>query len=152
MAIRESSAIWKGNLTEGDGSMRLGSGAYEGAFSRASRFEDGPGTNPEELLGAAHAGCFSMYLSLILSKAGHVPTRIDTTVKVHLGDGPKITLIELSTVGDVPGIDEKTFMEFAEQARKGCPVSQALSAVDMSLKAKLTSRIDTGKHPILQEQ
>lgn len=152
MAIRESSAIWKGNLTEGNGSMRLGSGAYEGAFSRASRFEDGPGTNPEELLGAAHAGCFSMYLSLILSKAGHVPTRIDTTAKVHLGEGPKITLIELSTVGDVPGIDEKTFMEFAEQARKGCPVSQALSAVDMSLKAKLTSRIDTEKNPILQEQ
>ncbi len=151
MAIRESSAIWKGNLTEGNGSMRLGSGAYEGAFSRASRFEDGPGTNPEELLGAAHAGCFSMYLSLILSKAGHVPTRIDTTAKVHLEDGPKITLIELSTVGDVPGIDEKTFMEFAEQARKGCPVSQALSAVDMSLKAKLTSRIDTEKNPILQE-
>ena len=152
MAIRESSAIWKGNLTEGNGSMRLGSGAYEGAFSRASRFEDGPGTNPEELLGAAHAGCFSMYLSLILSKAGHVPTRIDTTSKVHLEEGPKITLIELSTVGDVPGIDEKTFMEFAEQARKGCPVSQALSAVDMSLKAKLTSEIDTEKHPILQEQ
>ena len=152
MAIRESSAIWKGNLTEGDGSMRLGSGAYEGAFSRASRFEDGPGTNPEELLGAAHAGCFSMYLSLILSKAGHVPTRIDTTAKVHLEDGPKITLIELSTVGDVPGIDEKTFMEFAEQARKGCPVSQALSAVDMSLKARLTSKIDAEKHPILQEQ
>ena len=151
MAIRESSAIWKGNLTEGNGSMRLGSGAYEGAFSRASRFEDGPGTNPEELLGAANAGCFSMYLSLILSKAGHVPTRIDTTAKVHLEDGPKITLIELSTVGDVPGIDEKTFMEFAEQARKGCPVSQALSAVDMSLKARLTSRIDTEKHPILQK-
>jgi osmotically inducible protein OsmC len=152
MAIRESSAIWKGNLTEGNGSMRLGSGAYEGAFSRASRFEDGPGTNPEELLGAAHAGCFSMYLSLILSKAGHVPTRIDTTAKVHLEDGPKITLIELSTVGDVPGIDEKTFMEFAEQARKGCPVSQALSAVEMSLKAKLTSRIDAEKRPIPQEQ
>jgi osmotically inducible protein OsmC len=152
MAIRESSAIWEGNLTEGNGSMRLGSGAYEGAFSRASRFEDGPGTNPEELIGAAHAGCFSMYLSLILSKAGHVPMRIDTTAKVHLGEGPKITLIELSTVGDVPGIDEKTFMEFAEQARKGCPVSQALSAVDMSLKAKLTSRIDTDKNPILQEQ
>jgi osmotically inducible protein OsmC len=152
MAIRESSAIWKGNLTEGNGSMRLGSGAYEGAFSRASRFEDGPGTNPEELLGAAHAGCFSMYLSLILSKAGHVPTRIDTTTKVHLGEGPKITLIELSTVGDVPGIDKKTFKEFAEQARKGCPVSQALSGVDMSLKAKLASRIDTEKKPILQEQ
>jgi osmotically inducible protein OsmC len=137
MAIRESSAIWKGNLTEGNGSMRLGSGAYEGAFSRASRFEDGPGTNPEELIGAAHAGCFSMYLSLILSKAGHIPTRIDTTAKVHLGEGPKITLIELSTIGEVPGIDEKTFVDFAEQAKKGCPVSQALAAVKMNLTARL---------------
>lgn len=137
MAIRESSAIWKGNLTEGNGSMRLGSGAYEGAFSRSSRFEDGPGTNPEELIGAAHAGCFSMYLSLILSKAGHVPTRIDTTAKVHLGEGPKITLIELSTVGEVPGIDEKTFVDFAVQAKKGCPVSQALAAVEMNLTARL---------------
>jgi osmotically inducible protein OsmC len=137
MAIRESSAIWKGNLTEGNGSMRLGSGAYEGAFSRASRFEDGPGTNPEELVGAAHAGCFSMYLSLILSQAGHVPTSIDTTARVHLGEGPKITLIELSAVGEVPGIDEKTFIEFAEQAKKGCPVSQALAAVDMNLTARL---------------
>ena len=137
MAVRESSAIWKGNLTEGNGSMRLGSGAFEGAFSRASRFEDGPGTNPEELIGAAHAGCFSMYLSLILSKAGHIPTRIDTTAKVHLGEGPKITLIELFTIGEVPGIDEKTFVDFAEQARKGCPVSQALAAVDMNLTARL---------------
>ena len=137
MAIRESSAIWKGNLIEGKGSMRLGSGAYEGDFSRASRFEDGPGTNPEELIGAAHAGCFSMFLSAVLSKAGHVPTRIATTAKVHLGDGPKITLIELSTVGEVPGIDEKTFIEFAEQAKKGCPVSQALAAVEISLTARL---------------
>jgi osmotically inducible protein OsmC len=137
MTIRESSAFWKGNLTEGNGSMRLGSGAYEGAFSRASRFEDGTGTNPEEMIGAAHAGCFSMYLSLILSKAGHVPTRIDTKAKVHLGEGPKITLIELSTVGEVPGIDETTFIEFAEQAKKGCPVSQALAAVDINLTARL---------------
>ena len=137
MAIRESSAIWKGSLIEGKGSMRLGSGAYEGDFSRASRFEDGPGTNPEELIGAAHAGCFSMFLSAVLSKAGHVPTRIATTAKVHLGEGPKITLIELSTVGEVPGIDEKTFIEFAEQAKKGCPVSQALAAVEISLEARL---------------
>jgi len=137
MAIRESSAIWKGSLVEGKGSMRLGSGAYEGDFSRASRFEDGPGTNPEELLGAAHAGCFSMFLSAILSKAGHVPTRIATTAKVHLDQGPKITRIELSTVGEVPGIDEKTFNEFAEQAKKGCPVSQALAAVEISLTARL---------------
>jgi len=137
MAIRESSAVWKGNLVDGKGSMRLGSGAFEGDFSRASRFEDGPGTNPEELIGAAHAGCFSMFLSAILSKAGHEPTSIATSVKVHLGDGPKITLLELSTVGIVPGIDEKTFVEFAEQAKQGCPVSQALSAVEMKLKAKL---------------
>lgn len=137
MAIRESSAIWEGSLTEGSGSMRLGSGAYEGAFTRASRFEEGPGTNPEELVGAAHAGCFSMFLSAILSKAGHVPTRIDTTARVHLGEGPKITLIELSTVGEVPGIDEKTFLEFAEQAKTGCPVSQALAAVEVKLTARL---------------
>ncbi|MDX9850686.1 MAG: OsmC family protein [Anaerolineaceae bacterium] len=137
MAISESSAIWKGNLKEGQGSMRLGSGGFEGPYSYLSRFEGGAGTNPEEMIGAAHAGCFSQYLALILSQAGHTPTRIDTTAKVHLGEGPKITLIELSTVGDVPGIDEKTFIEFAEKSKKGCPVSQALSAVDMKLTAKL---------------
>ena len=137
MAIRESSAIWKGSLTQGKGTMRLGSGAWEGEYTRASRFEEGPGTNPEELVGAAHAGCFSMFLSAVLSKAGHVPTNIATTATVHLGDGPKITLIELSTVGEVPGIDEKTFLEFAEQAKKGCPVSQALASVEIHLAAKL---------------
>lgn len=137
MAIRESSAVWHGNLVDGKGTMRLGSGAFEGEYTRASRFEDGPGTNPEELIGAAHAGCFSMFLSAILSKAGHEPTSIATSVKVHLGDGPKITLLELSTVGTVPGIDEKTFIEFAEEAKKGCPVSQALSAVEMKLTARL---------------
>ncbi len=141
MAIRESSATWKGNLTEGAGSMRLGSGAYEGAYSWASRFEDGPGTNPEEMIGAAHAGCFSMYLALILSKAGHIPTRIDTSAKVHLEEGPKITLIELSTLGEVPGIDEKTFIEFAERAKNECPVSQALAAVEMKLRAGLSQGI-----------
>lgn len=137
MAISESSAFWKGNFTEGEGKMRVGAGKYEGSYTSLSRFEDGAGTNPEELIGAAHAGCFSMYLALILSKAGHVPTSIDTTAKVHLGEGPKITMIELSTVGDVPGIDEKTFNEFAEKSKKGCPVSQALSTVNMTLTAKL---------------
>lgn len=137
MAIRESSATWQGNLVEGKGSMRLGSGAYEGEYSRASRFEDGPGTNPEELIGAAHAGCFSMFLAALLAKAGYTPENIATSAKVHLGDGPKITLIELSTVGTVQGIDEATFIEFAEQAKKGCPVSQALAAVEMKLTAKL---------------
>lgn len=137
MAIRESSAIWNGNLVDGKGTMRLASGAYEGEYTNASRFEEGPGTNPEELVGAAHAGCFSMFLSAILSDAGHAPVRIATTAKVHLGAGPRIRLIELSTVGEVPGIDEATFVEFAEKAKVGCPVSQALSAVDMKLTASL---------------
>ncbi|MHB8807205.1 MAG: OsmC family protein [Anaerolineaceae bacterium] len=137
MAIRESSAIWKGSSREGKGTMHLGSGAYEGPFSWTSRFKDGLGTNPEELIGAAHAGCFSMALSSILSKAGHIPTQITTTAKVHLDEGPKITQIELSTIGDVPGIDEKTFIEFADQAKKSCPVSQALAAIEISLTAKL---------------
>jgi osmotically inducible protein OsmC len=137
MAIRESSAIWNGNLNEGQGTMRLGSGAYEGAYTKASRFEEGPGTNPEELIGAAHAGCFSMFLAAILSDAGHVPTSIATTAKVHLGAGPRIRLIELSTVGIVPGIDEGTFIEFAEKAKVGCPVSQALAAVETKLAVRL---------------
>jgi lipoyl-dependent peroxiredoxin len=137
MAIRESSAIWNGNLNEGKGSMRLGSGAFEGEFSKASRFEDGPGTNPEELIGAANAGCFSMFLSAILSDAGHVPTRISTKAKVHLGAGPKITLIEPTTVGEVPGIDIDTFVEFANKAKVGCPVSQALAAVEIKMTATL---------------
>jgi len=137
MAIRESSAVWTGSLVQGKGKMNLGSGAYEGAYTKASRFEDGPGTNPEELIGAAHAGCFSMFLAAILSDAGHVPTTIATTAKVHLGSGPKITLIELSTIGDVPGIDGSTFADFADKAKKGCPVSQALAAVEITLKARL---------------
>lgn len=137
MATSKASATWKGNLKEGEGSVRLGSGGYEGSYSYLSRFEGGTGTNPEELIGAAHAGCFSMYLALILSEAGHTPTKIATTAKVHLGEGPKITHIDLSTEGDVPGIDAKTYTEFAEKAKKGCPVSQALAVVDMNLTAKL---------------
>ncbi len=137
MAIRHSSAVWKGNLTEGQGTMRLGSGLYEGPFTRASRFESGPGTNPEELIGAAHAGCFSMFLSALLSKSGFPPAEIRTTATVTLGDGPTITLIELETEGRVPGCDEKTFLEHAEQAKAGCPVSKALAAVPMKLTARL---------------
>lgn len=137
MPIRASSAVWTGSLNEGSGRMRLASGAYEGTYTKASRFEEGPGTNPEELIGAAHAGCFSMFLAAILSDAGHVPTSIATTATVHLGAGPRINLIELSTVGTVPGIDEATFIEFAEKAKVGCPVSQALASVDIRLTAKL---------------
>jgi osmotically inducible protein OsmC len=97
--IRESSAIWNGNFVDRKGTMRLASGAYEGEYTKASRFEEGPGTNPEEMVGAAHAGCFTMFLSAILSDAGHAPVRIATTAKVNLGAGPRIRLIELSTVG-----------------------------------------------------
>ncbi len=137
MPVRESTAVWNGTLNEGSGTMRLASGAFEGPFTKASRFENAAGTNPEELVGAAHAGCFSQYLAAILGDAGHPPKRIATSAKVHLGGGPKITLIELATIGEVPGIDEATFIEFAERAKKGCPVSQALAAVDMKLTAHL---------------
>ena len=135
MTISESSAVWNGNLKEGQGGMRLGSG--ETPYTYLSRFEDGAGTNPEELVGAAYAGCFSMFLAAILSDAGHTPTRIETIAKVHLGEGPKITHIDLSTVGTVSGIDEKTFTEFSEKAKSGCPVSQALAAVNKNLTAQL---------------
>ncbi len=137
MPVRSATAIWEGNLREGKGSMKLGSGAFEGEFSHATRFGDTPGTNPEELIGAAHAGCFSMFLSALLSKAGHVPTSINTSAKVHLGDGPKITLIELTTEAEVPGIDEQSFLQHAEEAKEGCPVSQALAATEIKLVAKL---------------
>ena len=137
MAISNSSAVWKGNLVNGSGSMKLGKGGYEGPFTKASRFDDGAGTNPEELIGAAHAGCYSMFLSAILSKSGFPPAEIRTSARVHLGDGPAITLIELETDARVPGCDEATFLEHAEKAKAGCPVSKALSAVPMRLTARL---------------
>jgi lipoyl-dependent peroxiredoxin len=137
MPVRSSAATWYGNLTEGKGTMVVGKGWCEGAFTRASRFENGEGTNPEELLGAAHAGCYSMYLSAILTKSGFPPERIHTTAQVHLGDGPTINLIELQTEGQVPNCDDKTFQEHAERAKKECPVSKALSAVEMQVSAKL---------------
>jgi osmotically inducible protein OsmC len=140
MAVRGAEAEWKGNLQGGKGTMKLGSGAFEGSYSFASRFEDGSGTNPEELIGAAHAGCFSMALSHMLSEAGHIPDAVHTTARVTIdkvGDGFKITSIELNTEGKVPGIDEKTFQEKAQAAKEGCPVSQALAGTDIKLKAKL---------------
>ena len=137
MAIRTSSAVWEGSIKEGKGKMQLGSGAYEGAYSWRSRFEEGDGTNPEELIGAAHAGCFSMALSDALTEANHIPEKIETEAKVHLKPGAGITLIELVTKAVVPGIDEKSFLELAEKAKKGCPVSQALAAVEIKLDARL---------------
>ena len=140
MPVRTAEAEWKGNLSRGSGRMKLGSGAFEGSYSFVSRFGDGPGSNPEELIGAAHAGCFSMALSHMLSEAGHIPDVVHTTAKVHIdkvGDGFKITSIELVTQGKVPGIDEETFQEKAEAAKEGCPVSQALAGTEIKLEAEL---------------
>ena len=137
MANRKSSAIWKGSSREGSGSVRLGSGLYEGPYTWASRFKEGPETNPEELIAAAHAACFSMALASDLSKAGHIPTLLTTSAEVMMDESPTITGVALSTVGEVPGIDEKTFIEFAENAKKNCPVSRALAAIEITLTAKL---------------
>ncbi len=140
MATRTAEAEWKGNLARGQGTMKLGSGAFEGAYSYASRFENGKGTNPEELIGAAHAGCFSMALAAALAKSGFNPTRVHTTAKVHLekvGDSFAITRIELNTEAQIPGIDAKTFQEHAEGAKKGCPVSRALAGTEITLQTKL---------------
>lgn len=140
MLIRNASAVWEGNLVAGKGSMKLGSGAYEGQYSFSSRFENGKGTNPEELIGAAHAGCFSMAFAHGLSEAGFVPTNVATTAKVHLdkvATGFKIVLIELNCEAKVPGIDEAKFLQIAEGSKTGCPVSQALAATAIKLNAKL---------------
>lgn len=141
MAIRHADAEWKGTLKEGSGHMALGSGSYKGPFSFVSRFENGAGTNPEELIGAAHAGCFSMALSAGLGRVGITPNSIRTSSKVHLGTtdaGPTITRIELDVEGDVPGIDQAAFQEHAETAKKTCIVSRALAGVgEITLNARL---------------
>jgi len=140
MATRTGSAIWNGDLKSGKGSVKLGSGAFEGPYSFSSRFEEGAGTNPEELIGAAEAGCFSMALANNLAKAGNPANRISTTATVKLetvDGGPKITVIELNVEGDVPGIDQAKFEETAETTKKTCPVSVALSATKITLTAKL---------------
>jgi osmotically inducible protein OsmC len=141
MAIQSASAEWNGSLKEGAGNMRVGSGAVDGPYTFASRFETGKGTNPEELIGAAHAGCFSMALSAALGRAGHNPTSIRTNAKVHLGTsdaGPTITRIDLEVEGVVPGIDAAQFKEFAEGAKKNCVVSRALAGVQtITLNATL---------------
>jgi osmotically inducible protein OsmC len=139
MAIRTASAVWNGTLKEGKGSMKLGSGAFEGAFTYASRFEEGPGTNPEELVGAAQAGCFSMFLAALLTDAGYPPAQIRTSAKVHLREGPRITLIELDTEAEVPNLDEKTFLENVEKSKKNCPISLALTGPELRVTARLVS-------------
>jgi osmotically inducible protein OsmC len=140
MAVRRADAVWQGGLKGGSGTMKMSSGAYEGKYSFGSRFEEAPGTNPEELIAAAHAGCFSMALSAALEKAGHVPTRVATTARVHLtlGEGgASISRVDLTCEAEVPGIDAAAFAEQAAGAKKNCPVSKALAAVEITLDAKL---------------
>lgn len=139
MPVRSAEAEWKGNLLEGSGHMKMGN-SYDGPFTFKSRMENGPGTNPEELIAAAHSGCYSMAFSATLAKNGFAPKRVHTKANVKfekVGDGFSITNIELDTEGEVPGIDAAKFQELAEAAKKGCPVSRALTGTNITLKAKL---------------
>lgn len=140
MITRSAEAHWNGDVMKGTGSVKLGSGAFEGQYSFNTRFADGVGTNPEELIGAAHAGCFSMALSGVLTRAGTPPAHIHTTAKVSLDKteaGFVISKILLTTEGEVPGIDAATFAEAANNAKLNCPVSKALAGVEIHLEAKL---------------
>ena len=140
MPERSSTAVWDGDIQSGNGTMTIGSGAWTGPFSFKSRFEDGKGTNPEELIAAAHAGCYSMALSGALTKAGSPPKKIETKAKVELRKeeaGFRIAKIHLSTTATIPGIDNAKFLEIAETAKKNCPVSKVLSGAEISLDAKL---------------
>jgi lipoyl-dependent peroxiredoxin len=140
MPVRKSEATWKGNLREGSGSMTIGKGVWEGSYSFPSRFEEGDGTNPEELIGAAHAGCFSMAFANGLAGAGYAPESVHTVASVHLerqDGGFTITTIELRTEARVPDIDEETFQEKAQEAKANCPVSRALTGVEIKVDASL---------------
>jgi osmotically inducible protein OsmC len=140
MVERSAEAEWKGSLADGSGTMKPGSGAFEGRYSFKTRFENEKGTNPEELIAAAHAGCFSMALALGLGQAGFTPRRIHTKAKARIervDTGFKITRIELDTEAEVPGIVDVKFREQAEAAKKGCPVSKALAGTEITLKARL---------------
>jgi osmotically inducible protein OsmC len=141
MAVRSADASWEGTLQDGKGVMHMASGAYRGQYSFNSRFEEGTGTNPEELIAAAHAGCYSMALSAGLGRAGFTPEHVNTVARVHLTKqeaGFRITKIELMTEAKVPGIEDAQFQEIAEATKSGCPVSVALGAVDeITLNARL---------------
>ncbi len=140
MPTRNAEAEWKGNLMEGSGHMKMASGSYDGPFTFKSRMENGPGTNPEELIAAAHAGCFSMAFSATLAKSGFSPQRVHTKAAVHFDKveaGFAITSIDLSTEAEVPGIDNAKFQELAQGAKSGCPVSKALAGTKINLTAKL---------------
>ena len=143
MPTRTAEAVWNGSLLEGKGTLTTGSKAFSGPYNWQARSGDAPGTNPEELLGAAHAGCFSMALSHQLAQAGHPPKRVHTTAKVTFEkqtEGFAITGIALTTEAEVPGIDDAAFQKFANGAKDGCPVSKALKATPITLNAKLVNR------------
>lgn len=140
MPVRKANAAWKGGLKDGDGNIQLESGSYSGAYSFSSRFENGSGTNPEELIAGAHAGCFSMAFSLELEKAGYKPVSVETEARVSIdktGDGFSITKIVLNTKGNIPGIKEDEFQKLANNAKVGCPVSKLFKGADIQLEAKL---------------
>ena len=143
MTARNGSAEWHGDLEGGSGRITVGEGIFEGAYSYASRFAEGEGTNPEQLIAAAHAGCFTMALANILSAAGHAPRSVRTSARVQLRniDGaPTLARIDLDTEGDVPGIDAQQFQSHADEAKANCPVSRALAGIpEMALTAKLVS-------------
>jgi len=142
MSIRTSTAEWSGDLKAGKGTMTVGKGAYTGPYSFASRFEEGPGTNPEELIAAAHAGCFSMALSNGLAKEGFIPKKVNTRADVHFGPDPAggahVQRIELVVDAEVPGIDQAKFDTVLEGTRTGCPISKLLiKGTEISVKATL---------------
>ena len=143
MPVRKAEAEWRGGLRDGKGTIKTESGAVDGQYSFGTRFENGVGTNPEELIGAAHAGCFTMALSAGLEKAGKPAKRVHTTASVRLdkvGEGFGITKIDLVTEAEVPGIDDAAFQQAANAAKAGCPVSKALAGTQISLTAKLVNR------------
>ena len=136
MPVRKAKAVWEGGLRQGKGVMELQSQAFQGPYSYPSRFEEGEGTNPEELIAAAHAGCFSMALAASLEREGFPPKRVSTEARVH--GKPTLTRIELLTEAEVPGISSEKFLEIAEAAKEGCPVSRALAGVkEVVLTARL---------------
>jgi len=140
MPTRSGEATWNGNLPDGDGTMSVESGAYEGPYSFGTRFEGESGSNPEELIAGAHAGCFSMAFANVLAEAGYDPESVHTSADVTLRmleDGPAITKVHLTTEATVPDIDDGTFQEHAEAAKDGCPVSKALSGAEITLDASL---------------
>ncbi len=137
MTTRQATAKWNGTLKEGNGTMKYG--AFEGPYTFASRFEEGKGTNPEELVGAAHAGCFSMFLAALISNEKLTPNRVETTASVHLGDddGPKITSIDLVCTAEVPGLEQAKFAALSQTAKEKCPISRLYAGTEINLTAKL---------------